>query len=93
MTGELSIVSESDFRLHQREYLKGDVVKRSLADLDSAVVIEVRTDCRLQHVVTGHQVGDWFPFEKLKSALLFEARDRVVIDNWIGTVDDVRSST
>ncbi|KAK8844131.1 hypothetical protein IAR55_006925 [Kwoniella newhampshirensis] len=87
--GELEIVPESTLRLYQREFIKGDVVKRALTSPESALVVDIRSAVRLQHCLSKEKVDGWVDFEKMGNALLFDARDRVVYDEWIGTVEEV----
>jgi ubiquitin-conjugating enzyme E2 O len=89
LTGELAIVSESSLLLYQREFLKGDVVKRSLVAVESAVVVRVKTEVQLEHVASCTRPRGWVPYEKLRNALYIEARDKVVYDEWVGTVEEV----
>ena len=88
-SGELSIVPESTLLLYQREFMRGDVVKRSLVAVESAIVVDVKTEVQLEHVITHERVRGWVPYEKLASSLQIEARDKVVYDEWIGTVEEV----
>ncbi|ORY33042.1 hypothetical protein BCR39DRAFT_463825 [Naematelia encephala] len=88
-TGDLTIVPESTLLLYAREFLKGDVVKRSLTAVESAVVTDVRSEVQLEHVINKRPVRAWVPSEKLDSALKIEARDRVVYDEWLGIVEEV----
>nr|XP_031861429.1 uncharacterized protein CI109_003033 [Kwoniella shandongensis]KAA5528501.1 hypothetical protein CI109_003033 [Kwoniella shandongensis] len=87
--GELQIVPESTLRLYQREFIKGDVVKRSLTSPESAVVIDIKSEVRLEHVLSKEKVEGWVEYRKMQNSLLFDARDRVVYDEWIGTVEEV----
>ncbi|OXB36236.1 ubiquitin-conjugating enzyme E2 O [Cryptococcus neoformans] len=88
-TGQLAIVPESTLRLFQREFLKGDIVKRSLTSQESALVVNVKTEIKLQHALTGEELDQWVKYEDVSNALEIDARDRVVYDNWIGTVEEV----
>ncbi|WVF65350.1 hypothetical protein IAT40_000076 [Kwoniella sp. CBS 6097] len=88
-TGELSIVPESSLTLSSREFLKGDVVKRSLTDPESAVIVDMSTQVKLVHAITKAPVEDWVEYKVLKNSLSIEARDRVVYKGWIGTVEEV----
>ena len=89
MTGDLSIVPESTLLLYQRDFLKGDVVKRSLGAAESAVIVDVRTELQLENAVSHERVKGWVPFERLANSLQIEARDKVVFNEWIGTVIEV----
>jgi ubiquitin-conjugating enzyme E2 O len=68
--------------------MKGDVVKRSLTDVESAVVMDLESRVRLRHAVAKHRTGGWIPFAQVKNALSMEARDRVFYDQWVGTVEE-----
>jgi ubiquitin-conjugating enzyme E2 O len=92
-TRELLIVPESTLSLVQREFLIGDIVKRSLANVESAVVVEVKSEVRLEHVMSKIKVEDWIPYDLIKSAIILEARDKVIYDEWIGTVEEVSRMT
>lgn len=92
LTRELMIVPESTLSLFQREFLTGDIVKRSLANIESAVVIESKSEVRLEHVMSKQKVEEWVPYDLLKGAMVLEARDRVIYDEWVGTVEEVSLS-
>lgn len=90
LTGDLSIVRESEFTLFVRDFLRGDLVKRSLTSVESAVIVSTSAEVKLEPSLhAGMSVQGWVPYDKLRSALLVEARDRVVYDEWIGTVVEV----
>ena len=88
-TSWLAIVSESSLILYQREFLKGDIVKRSLVSIESAIVVDINTEVQVEHVVTKERIRDWIPYRKLKNALPLEPRDKVVYDEWVGTIEEV----
>ncbi|KIR72050.1 ubiquitin-conjugating enzyme E2 O [Cryptococcus deuterogattii CA1014] len=88
-TGRLAIVPESTLRLFQREFLKGDIVKRSLTSQESALVVNIKTEVKLQHALTGEELDQWVKYEDVSNALKIDARDRVVYGNWVGTVEEV----
>ena len=88
-TGDLSIIPESSLILYQRVFVKGDIVKRSLTAVESAVVVHVKTEVQLEHIITKQRIKGWVPYSKLANSLKIEARDKVVYDEWIGTVEDV----
>lgn len=90
-TGETEVVPELSLTLFERSFLKGDFVKYSLEDAESAVVVDVKTECLVEHVISGERLAGWVPWEKLRNAVKIEAKDRVVYDEWIGTVEEVRS--
>ncbi|WVQ93025.1 hypothetical protein IAU59_000088 [Kwoniella sp. CBS 9459] len=89
ISGDLSIVPESSLTLSSREFLKGDVVKRSLASPESAVIVDMTTQVKLVHAITQTPLDEWVDYKLLKNSLSIEARDRVVYNGWIGTVEEV----
>lgn len=89
MMGGLEVASEFDLDLFERAFLKGDFVKHSLLDAESALVVEVHTECLLEHVISGERLHQWVPWNKLRNAVKIEAKDKVVVDEWIGTVEEV----
>lgn len=91
--GALHITPESSLVLYQREFLRGDIVKRSLTRIESAVVVDTDSEVILQDVVTKQRVKKWVPLKKVKNSLIVEARDRVVYDHWLGSVDEVSSES
>lgn len=88
--GALHIVPESSLVLYQREFMRGDIVKRSLTKVESALVVDSHSEVILQHVVTKQRIKKWVPYERLRNSLVVEARDRVVYDEWLGTIEEVR---
>jgi ubiquitin-conjugating enzyme E2 O len=76
----LAISPESSLILVQRDFIKGDLVKRSLTSVEAAVVKDVRTEVMMEHAITKEKVNGWVGFEKLENGFALEARDRVVLD-------------
>lgn len=74
--------------LIQRDFILGDLVKRSLSAVESAVITKISSEVRLEHVTTGQKLS-WTPYDKVTNALMVEVRDHVVYNNWIGTVEEV----
>lgn len=89
LLGGIEVISELDLELFERAFLKGDFVKHSLLDAESALVVDVKTECLLEHVISGERLHRWVPWEKLRNAVKIEAKDKVVFDEWIGTVEEV----
>ena len=89
---ELRIHLESELVLKDRDFVKGDVIKRSLDQVESGVVMQVTTEVQLENCITGQVVADgqWVPMKKLASSLAMEPGDKVVYNNWLGTIKDVR---
>jgi ubiquitin-conjugating enzyme E2 O len=70
--------------------MRGEFVKRNLTDLESAVVVESNTKVKLESLyLIGYRLPVWVPWNKLANALALERRDKVVYQNWIGTVEEV----
>ena len=88
-TGALAIVPESSLVLFQRDFLKGDVVKRSLTAVESAMVVDIKAEVQLHHALTLQKIRGWVPVNKLSSSIPIEVRDKVVYNNWIGEVVEV----
>jgi len=53
------------------------------------VVVESTSEVRLEHVMSKQKIDEWVPYNLLKGAMVLEARDRVIYDEWIGTVEEV----
>jgi hypothetical protein len=87
--GTRLIIPESKLLLLSRDFIKGDTVKRSVTSFEAAVVTDTRTEVLLEHAISREEVKEWVPLEKLKSAVKFEGSDRVVYNQWIGTIMEV----
>ena len=92
-TWELSIVPESSLVLFQRCFRTGDIVKRSLTALQSAVITDVKWEILLEQPETKKRTRSWAPFESVKSHRGFEVGDAVAYGNWIGYVFGVCPAT
>lgn len=87
--GEQLIVPESSVRLYMRDFQRGDIVKRSLTKPESAVVLESKSEVQLQHCFSGQKVDEWISADLLVPSIVFERGDRVIYNNWVGTVEAV----
>lgn len=54
-------------------------------------MVNIKTEVKLQHVLTGEELEQWVQYEDVSNALKIDARDRVVYGNWVGTVEEVSS--
>lgn len=88
-TGQLAIVPEAALVLRSRDFLRGDVVKRSLTNVESATIVDITSEVKLEHAITRELIDDWVPYGLLRNSMTIEARDKVVYDNWIGSVEEV----
>ena len=92
-TQDLLICPESELVLYHRAFIKGDIVKRSLASPESAVVVDQKAEVQLEHLGTKKKVEQWVPLDSLVGHFVVEPGDRVVHNNWLGTVEHVSGST
>ena len=54
------------------------------------MVIETMTKVKLESLFhVGRRLHEWVPWKLLGSNLALEQRDRVVYDDWVGTVEEV----
>ena len=60
--------------------------------MDSAVVADVETEVQLEHAITHERIRRWVPHKKLVNSLRLESQDRVIYNNWIGTIDAVSNA-
>lgn len=56
-------------------------------------MVNVKTEIKLQHALTGEELDQWVKYEDVSNALEIDARDRVVYGNWVGTVEEVSLPT
>ncbi|RXK38456.1 hypothetical protein M231_04221 [Tremella mesenterica] len=84
-----SIVPESTLELIHREFSVGDVVKRSLLDTKSGVILATKSQIQLEHAISHQKLDGWIPASKVIVAVQIEKKDKVVHGPWIGIVDDV----
>lgn len=89
MSSEFESAPQASLQLFDRQFMKGDLVKHALTDVESAVVISVETECQLEHVISHERIPRWIPWKQLTNAVKIEAKDKVVYDEWIGTVEEV----
>ena len=60
--------------------------------MNSAVVANVDSEVQLEHVSTHEKIRGWVPQKKLVNSLRIESKDKVVYNDWIGTVEDVSAA-
>ena len=80
------ILPELDLKLMDRSLQPGDVVKRRIEDVQSAIVLDVRVKARLEHAVSKEPVEGWKSLEDLNTDRQAEIGDYVVYDDWLGQV-------
>ncbi|ELU39894.1 ubiquitin-conjugating enzyme domain-containing protein [Rhizoctonia solani AG-1 IA] len=83
------IVPESEYELVDRTFRVGDVCKRGIDDVASAVVLEVRCELRLKHAISGVPVEGWIPGEEVENKPGVMLGDYVVCNDWVGQVEEI----
>ncbi len=80
------ILPESELTLVDRTLQPGDYCKRSIDDVRSGVVTNIRVRGRLQHVISGEPVEGWRNSDQVVPAMEAEIGDYVIYDDWVGQV-------
>lgn len=83
---------ESEYELVDRTFRVGDVCKRGIDDVASAVVLEVRCELRLKHAISGVEVKEWISGDEVENKPGVMLGDYVVCDDWVGQVSEGSSS-
>ncbi|KAF9015536.1 hypothetical protein BDQ17DRAFT_1341239 [Cyathus striatus] len=84
--GEREILQESELRLVDRTLQPGDYCKRTVDDVRSAVVTQLKVRARLQHVVTGESLDGWYTVNDVVQRSDAEVGDYVLYEDWVGQV-------
>ncbi|KAF8990781.1 hypothetical protein BDZ89DRAFT_1086942 [Hymenopellis radicata] len=82
------IQSESDFTLVDRTLQPGDFCKRSIDDVRSGVIVDVKVRGRLEHAITKVAMEGWWDSSQVAPAMEAETRDYVLYDDWVGQLYD-----
>ncbi|EPQ60517.1 hypothetical protein GLOTRDRAFT_135189 [Gloeophyllum trabeum ATCC 11539] len=88
-TAAREILPEARCALVDRTFVCGDLAKRRVEDVRSAVVVDVDVRFRLRHVVSGEEVRGWRRLSELEWEVDMEVGDYVVCDNWIGQIAEM----
>lgn len=80
------IVPESEYELVDRTFRVGDVCKRGIDDVASAVVLDVTCELKLRHAISGIEVGVWVDGAEVESKPGVMLGDYVICDDWVGQV-------
>ncbi|KAG9103116.1 hypothetical protein FRC06_000178 [Ceratobasidium sp. 370] len=83
------IAPESEYELVDRTFRVGDVCKRGIDDVESAVVLDVRCELRLKHAISGIEVPEWIDGEAVEGKPGVMLGDYVVCEDWVGQVEEV----
>jgi hypothetical protein len=84
--GSRAIEPEGILELLCRSLEPGDLVKRTVASPEVALVLSTYTECQVENALTCEKSDDWIPLDKLTSVSRFREGDRVVSGGWLGTV-------
>lgn len=80
------ILHENQLCLLDRVFQLGDYCKRSVEDVQSGVIIDVKVKGRFEHAISHQLIPGWFTTEDLKERTDAEIGDYVAYDDWIGQV-------
>lgn len=83
------IAPESEYELVDRTFRVGDVCKRGIDDVASAVVLEVHCELRLKHAISGIEVKEWISGDEVENKPGVMLGDYVVCDDWVGQVEEI----
>jgi hypothetical protein len=72
--------------LWTRTLQPGDIVKRTLASIEAAVVLSTTTELQVEQAFTCEPCDAWIPSDKVTCASKYREGDRVVCGNWIGMI-------
>ncbi|THV05997.1 hypothetical protein K435DRAFT_744206 [Dendrothele bispora CBS 962.96] len=84
--GRREILPESELHLLDRTLQPGDFCKRSVDDVQSGVVTDLRVRCRVEHVINKEPVEGWKTSSDIYCRSDAEIGDYVICDDWIGQV-------
>ncbi|KAF5375118.1 hypothetical protein D9758_000439 [Tetrapyrgos nigripes] len=85
------ILPESELQLLDRTLQPGDFCKRSVDDLQSGVVTNIQTRCRIEHVISKEPVEGWKTSDDFQHRTDADIGDYVVYNDWVGQVIEVRN--
>ncbi|TCD69895.1 hypothetical protein EIP91_005719 [Steccherinum ochraceum] len=84
--GTREILHESKLRLVDRTYQPGDLLKRSVDDLQAGVVTSIEVTGLLEHTISGEEIPGWKTTSETDCDLEIDMGDYVVYDDWVGQV-------
>jgi hypothetical protein len=84
--GHRAIEPESTLELLSRSLEPGDLVKRTIAAPEVAIVLSTFTELRLETAMECTKIDGWIPMESMTSVARFREGDKVVSGGWLGAV-------
>jgi hypothetical protein len=86
MNGERAIEPESALELLSRRVDPGDLVKRTIASSEVALVLSTNIEIQAEDALTCDIIDAWIPMDKLTSVTRFREGDKVVSGGWVGAI-------
>lgn len=83
------ILPESEFTLVDRPLQPGDVCKRRIEDLQSAVVMNANVKFKVQHAISRQKLDDWKTLADVKCFEDVTVGCYVAYNDWIGQIQEV----
>ncbi|KAH9855005.1 hypothetical protein C2E23DRAFT_875028 [Lenzites betulinus] len=80
------IVSEDALELVDRLYQPGDLLKRSVDDVQSGIVTRSNVKVRLDHAISGQVVPGWLSKDDIEAAVEIDMGEYVIYNDWVGQV-------
>jgi hypothetical protein len=87
--GHRAIEPESILELLSRTLEPGDLVKRTVASPEVAIVLSTYTELRVETALECLRIDGWIPMDSMTSVARFREGDKVVSGGWLGTVSVV----
>ncbi|THH34055.1 hypothetical protein EUX98_g169 [Antrodiella citrinella] len=84
--GTREILPESKLQLVDRSYQPGDLLKRSVDDVQAGVVTSIEVTGLLEHTINGQEIPGWRSTDETECDLEVDMGDYVVYDDWVGQV-------
>ncbi|KAI0832769.1 hypothetical protein BC628DRAFT_1415018 [Trametes gibbosa] len=80
------IVSEDTLELVDRLYQPGDLLKRSVDDVQSGIVTRTNVKVRVDHSINGQAVPGWLSKDEIEAAVEIDMGEYVIYNDWVGQV-------
>ncbi|KAI5475908.1 ubiquitin-conjugating enzyme E2 O [Pseudohyphozyma bogoriensis] len=89
--GKREVIVESDSEIVDRGFIMGDLVRvvGAKGKAQAGIVTEMKTEIRLQRVLSGEKVDEWIESEKVVASARVARGDHVAHGEWVGIVEEV----